>query len=131
MVNLGPIINAMKNKVKSESQEQQNFVMKLRWLWPDLEFFAIPNGGKRNPGEARILKLEGVEAGTPDIFIAEPVGKFHGMFIELKRSSDQTSKVSKEQSEKIEKLLARGYHAAICYGAADALSQLKFYLGKK
>lgn len=75
------------------------------------------------------MTLEGVEKGTPDLFIAEPKGDYHGLFIELKREDERLSKVSKEQEEKISGLLAKGYHAAICYGASEALKEIDLYLG--
>lgn len=121
----------MKKKIKkipTESQEQQRLVMKLRWLYPDIEFFAIPNGGKRNQGEAVKLKLEGVEAGAPDLFIVEPVGKFHGLFIELKRVAD--FKVSLEQVSKHKKYLDRGFQVKVCCGAKEALKEIVSYLNE-
>lgn len=113
-------------KIPSESQEQQRFVLKLRWLFPDITFFAIPNGGKRNPGEASRMKLEGVEKGTPDIFIAEPRNGLFGLFIEMKKQNDGT--VSPEQKIKIKKLHEKGYAAEVCYGAEQAMEVLNSYL---
>lgn len=116
-------------KISKESQEQQRLVLKLRWLYPDLVFFAIPNGGRRNRGEARTMVLEGVEKGTPDIFIAEARGEFHGLFIELKRADKKKSVTSKEQTEKIKTLLDKGYQVKVCYGASDALKEILLYVG--
>ena len=115
-------------KIPSESQEQQRLVLKLSWDHPDLEFFAVPNGGKRNPGEARILKLEGVKPGTPDLFFAEPRNEFHGLFIELKRQDKSLSTTSKAQIEQHRKLTAKGYKVEVCYGAAHAYEQILLYL---
>lgn len=119
----------MKNKkLPSESQEQQRLVLKLRWLWPDLVFMAVPNGGKRGKGEAAKMVLEGVEAGTPDLFIAEPRRGFHGLFIEMKRADKSKSVVSPEQKDKISQLEDKGYAVVICHGASDALLQIEGYL---
>lgn len=48
--------------------------------------------GKRNIGVARKLQAEGVIAGVPDLFLAIPAGRFHGLFLELKngKSNDTT-----------------------------------------
>lgn len=116
----------MPKKQKTESQEQQRLVLKLRWLYPDLVFFAIPNGGYRRHGEATKMRLEGVESGTPDLFIAEPSKSFYGLFIELKRQ--QKYKTSKQQIKKMNKLSNKGYYCAVCYGANHALEVIKFYL---
>lgn len=120
----------IKKKIKTESQEQKALVMKLRWQHPDVHFFAIPNGGKRGKGEARQLVLEGVEKGTPDIFIAEPRKGFHGLFIELKRSDKSLSTTSKEQEMKHLQLLERGYEVKVSYGAEEAYKEILIYLGK-
>lgn len=113
-------------KIKTESQEQKVLVNKLRWLHPNLVFFAIPNGGKRGKAEARHMVLEGVQKGTPDIFIAEPKNGYFGLFIELKRVSG--SKTSDEQLNMISNLLERGYDAAICHGAQEAYEKIISYL---
>ena len=117
-----------KKKLPTESQEQQRLVLKLRWFWPDLLFFAIPNGGKRGKGEARTMVLEGVEKGTPDIFIAEPRWRFHGLFIEMKRAEKSKSVVSAEQSDKMRRLIDSGYKCVVAYGAGDALKHIDDYL---
>jgi hypothetical protein len=117
-----------KKKCPTESQEQQKFIMQLRWLFSDLQFFAIPNGGQRNKSEARRLLLEGVEKGTPDIFIAEPRNNFHGLFIEMKRSIKSLSVISKEQKLKHIALQKKGYQVKIAYGCKDALTILNEYL---
>jgi len=117
-----------KKKCPTESQEQQKFIMQLRWLFSDLQFFAIPNGGQRNKSEARRLILEGVEKGTPDIFIAEPRKKYHGLFIEMKRSLKSLSVTSKEQKLKHTALQKKGFKVKIAYGCKDAIKILKEYL---
>lgn len=118
----------MIKKCPTESQEQQKLVMKLRWMHPDIQFFAIPNGGKRNPGEARKLVLEGVEPGTPDIFIAAPKNGSHGLFLELKRSDKSLSKTSIEQINKHKMLKSKGYQVEVCYGCDEAYKTFLNYI---
>ena len=55
-----------------------------RALRPELEYRAIPNGGKRHIGVARKLKREGVRAGTPDIFIMLPEGRIAWLELKIK-----------------------------------------------
>jgi len=118
----------IKKKIKSESTEQKTLVSKLRWLHPNIEFFAIPNGGKRSKSEARSLVLEGVEKGTPDIFIAEPMKEFSGLFLELKRSEKSLSVTSPEQTVKHDRLRDRGYAVQIVYGADEAYRAIIEYM---
>ena len=53
------------------------------------------------------LQEMGRAKGFPDLFIAEPNGKFHGLFIEMKSKSGSTSK---EQRAMMDDLCERGYH---------------------
>lgn len=88
--------------------------------------FAIPNGGTRDPIEAKHLKEEGVRRGVPDIFVALPLGGYHGLFIEMKRRKGST--ISKDQREWIEKLQEQGYVANICMGFDEARAAVERYL---
>lgn len=54
--------------------------------YPELRFmYHTPNGGSRNVIEAVNLKAQGVRSGVPDICLPVPKGKYHGLYIELKR----------------------------------------------
>jgi len=117
-----------KSKIPSESQEQQRLVLKLRWNHPEIEFFSIPNGGKRNKGEARTLKLEGIEPGVPDLFFVGARQGFHGLFIEMKESTGGTT--TKVQHDKHTRYRERGYKVEVCFGETEALKEVLSYFGK-
>lgn len=81
----------------SEAQEQCKLI---KWadkcvqmkIHPELSMlYAVPNGGKRDRIEAAHLKLQGVKAGVPDLCLAVPKGKYHGLYIELKVGRNKTS----------------------------------------
>lgn len=111
-----------------ESKEQQKLVLKLNWLYPDLIFFAIPNGGFRKKSEARRLKLEGATPGVPDLFIAQSNKNYNGLFIEMKI---ETGKVSKAQQEMHVRLQKKGFKVVIAYSADEAIDFIKKYLESK
>lgn len=46
--------------------------------------YAIPNGGSRNPREAKRLKAEGVKAGVPDLHLPVPHRGHAGLWLETK-----------------------------------------------
>lgn len=92
----------------------------LRWL------FHIPNGGTRNPIEARHLKEQGVRAGVPDIFLPCPNPIHMGLFIEMKRR--ERGEVSKAQHEWIAELNKAGYRAVVCKGWEEAREEIIKYL---
>jgi hypothetical protein len=89
--------------------------------------FAIPNGGQRHPAVAAQLKVEGVKAGIPDLFLAVARGRWHGLFIELKV---KPNKATEAQHAWIDSLRYYGYSAVICFGAQDAINVIKAYLSQ-
>lgn len=89
--------------------------------------FAIPNGGARHPAVAAQLKAEGVKAGVPDVFLACARGRWHGLFVELKRA-DRSNHATSAQRAWMEMLRRYGYSAIVCYGAQEAISTIMAYL---
>lgn len=111
--------------IKSESSEQTVLVARVRNFHPELVFMSIPNGGKRDIRIAAQMKKEGVLAGAPDLFLAEPRENKHGLFIEMKKIGGRTSS---NQNDIIDKLRAKGYEAIVCEGADEAYSKLLIYV---
>lgn len=93
---------------------------------PEQLLFAIPNGGQRNIITAKRMKDEGVRAGIPDLFLAVPRGKFHGLFVEMKKTRGGV--VSDAQKACMEMLSNNGYCVTVCHGFIDAQEAVKGYL---
>ncbi len=78
--------------MRTEHQEQVDFVKWFRVSYPDVLIFAIPNGGYRSRVTASRLKAEGVVKGIPDLYIPA-----WNLWVEMKRtkggsvSADQKS----------------------------------------
>lgn len=79
--------------------------------------FAVPNGGKREAATAGRLKAEGVKSGVPDVVFPVPVGKYAGLFIEMKIVGGT---VSKEQHGWHANLLEQHYAVAVCWNWREA-----------
>jgi hypothetical protein len=116
--------------VASESIEQQCL---FRWasyeaeLYPELNLlYHIPNGGKRNIATAKRLKAEGVKPGVPDIHFPVARGKYHGLYIELKKLKGNTT--SENQDNWLEALRGQGYLAIVCRGWQEASEAIINYL---
>lgn len=113
----------------SEAREQMTFFsyvnMKAGTDDKYKMIFAVANGGSRHKLEAINLKRQGVLAGVPDIFVDVPVGKYHGLRIEMKVGKNKPTDKQKEMIERYNKM---GYKAAVCYGAAAAIETLEDYL---
>jgi len=114
----------IKPKPPLEHTEQVLFVQWARRM--GFPIFAIPNGGQRHRVVAAKLKLEGVRAGVPDLFLPIPVGEYHGLFIEMKRQTG--SGLSSEQKTWKRTLEANGYKVIIGTGAKSAREQTLEYI---
>jgi hypothetical protein len=116
--------------IPTEAQEQTTlfqWAAMMSGKWPELRLLhAIPNGGSRNPIEARHLKEQGVKAGIPDIFLPCARGEWHGLYIEMKRRKG--GRVSDEQREMIRLLIEQGYKAVVCYGWEEAKNVIVEYM---
>lgn len=94
--------------------------------YPELRMmFAIPNGGLRNKITAANLKAEGVRAHVPDIFLPAPRGKWHGLFIEMKKVGGH---LDPGQADYLQSLRQQGYGACFCIGWESAVRVLEQYL---
>ena len=95
--------------------------------WPELRLlFHIPNGGLRNKVTAARMKVLGVKAGVPDLFLPVARGDWFGLFIEMKRRKG--GKLSPLQVDWIEALGRQGYKTVVCLGADAAIAAIEDYL---
>ena len=89
-----------------ESQLQQMCVRYFRYVYPQYVIYATPNGGSRNPIEAKRLKAEGVLAGVADLTILLPQGK--SIYIEMKVKGNRQTDNQKD-FQKIAETLGHTY----------------------
>ena len=94
---------------------------------PELKvMFHIPNEGKRSIYTGKLLKSTGLKAGVPDIFLPVARGRYHGLFVEMKRKKGGS--VSEAQKRWQEALSEQGFKAVICWGAGHAIETIMEYL---
>lgn len=92
------------------------------------DYFAhVANGGGRTRAEGGAFKAQGVRAGWPDYILDLPVGRFHGMRLELKR--DDGAKPTPEQLDILARLEKAGYYCAVAWGFDEAKRSINRYLG--
>jgi len=103
--------------MKTEHEEQREFVMWMRQTHPVARIFAIPNGGKRSLTTGAKLKAEGVSAGVPDLYI--PAWR---CWVEMKRSKGET--VSGPQKDWISYLESIGDTVIVGNGCEDAKEKI-------
>lgn len=119
--------------VPTEAQEQMTLFQWAhlqRGKYPELDLlFHVPNGGSRNKAEAGRFRAEGVKAGVPDICLPVPRGRYHGLYIELKRK--RGGRIEPAQTAWLEALMKQGYSVAICKGWEMAAEVILNYLEGK
>lgn len=115
----------------SERTHQIRFIGYARRKYPEIitiispiAKFAGSTGARMHQG--RIHKAMGYIPGTPDIFFPHPRGGYHGLFIELKRTSG--GRVEPQQRGMITALISLGYCAVICRGYDEARLMLDQYM---
>lgn len=118
------------NRVPTEDQEQitvMSWAHRVKFKDGRLSdyLFHIPNGGSRNIIEATKLKKMGVKAGVPDLQLIVPNGLVHGLWIELKAKKGT---LQPSQKIMIQRLEAQGYLCKVCFGADEAINEIKKYL---
>lgn len=118
---------------KNELGEQQAVIEWAEYYigrYPQLEnLYHITNEGKRSKSNGAALKRAGLSAGVPDLCLAYPCGKYHSLYIEMKR--DKGCKATEKQKKWIARLNAAGFLAVVCFSADEAISILKMYLNLK
>ena len=112
-------------------EQEQAAVIEWRDLmavqFPALEdLIHIPNGGLRSKSEAVRFKRLGVRPGVSDLFLPEPVGKYHGLWVEMKRKKG--GKLRPDQKDWIDRMNRKGYLAVRADGAEEACEVIYKYL---
>lgn len=143
-----------------EDKEHIKVVNWLKQNLPNVIAFHVPNEGKKSYFERYKASLMGLLKGCPDFIILHPKytenktdekGNVYrelqhvGLLIELKtpehlrlvqkgKNAGQMvkskGKLSKEQAELLERLNKIRYKAIVCYGAEEAISEIKDYFKK-
>lgn len=120
----------VKPRIPTEGEEQAtlfNWARMQMWKHPCLALmYHIPNEGQRSKANGGRMVAEGLKKGVPDICLPVPRGRYHGLYIELKRLKG--GRPTDEQKDWIEKLRAQGYMAEICNGWAAASQVILAYL---
>ena len=88
--------------------------------------YAIPNGASTGAIGKNKLKAEGLKPGVADLCLPAARQDYHGLYIEMKLKG---GKVSEGQNEFLAYLETEQYLGVVCFSAAEAIEQLRWYLG--
>lgn len=111
----------------------------IRLQYPDVIFHSdFGSGIKLTMGQAiKQKRLNGGRRSWPDMFLAEPKGKYSGLFIELKKEGVRIFKKDgklvsdehiREQYDMLEQLRRRGYAASFACGFDEAKALIDRYM---
>lgn len=111
--------------------EEENLQMScVRWFGYQYPEYALllhhsPNGGLRNPREAKRFKAMGTRAGFPDLVLLVPSGSLHGLFIEMKSRNGKQTVSQKEYQRLVE---ANGYRYEVANSFETFMDIVEKYL---
>ena len=88
--------------------------------------FHIVNEGRRSVQHTQALIRQGMKPGVPDIFLPVAKGRYHGLFIEMKRKYG--GRQTPEQKAWQAALLEQGYAACVCNGFEEARDTIDWYM---
>ena len=111
-------------RIPTEHEEQRELVKWFRQSFDGVRIFAIPNGGARTITTAAKLKVEGVSAGVPDLYVPE-----WKLWIEMKRTKGGV--VDKAQKDWHDYLTAIGDRVIVCRGADEAKRMIEIEMEGK
>ena len=115
---------------RDEDRLQINCVTWFYLQYPKRILMAFPAGfvfggdATKRAITGKRMKDMGYRKGTPDILIPEPMGHYHGLFIEMKTD---TGKLSANQKELIPELEKRGYLCSVAHSIEDFMICVKTY----
>ena len=114
----------------NETEEQialMDWARMMSGIHPELKLlYHVPNEGKRSKTAGGVLKAMGLRKGVPDIVLPVPRGKYHGLYLELKRAD--SGKTSEDQLWWLRQLDEQGYAVTICHGWQQASKNILAYL---
>jgi len=108
-------------RIPTEHEEQRELVKWFRQTFDGVRIFAIPNGGARNIATATRLKVEGVSAGVPDLYV--PAWR---LWIEMKRQKG--GRVDPAQADWHAYLETCGDMVIVCKGSDHAKELVRSYV---
>jgi hypothetical protein len=109
----------------SEHNIQVKIIQYLRTFYPEMIVHSIPNGANVSAKNRLYLHNEGLLKGVPDLFIAEALNGFNGLYIELK---SYTGKESDNQKIIRERLINKGYLVYVSHDYHDAINLIENYI---
>lgn len=108
-----------------ESQIQEMVIKTLAMQYKTMLRTGGFAGEKLSIAQATRRKRMGYTPGSPDIMILEPMGQYHGLFVEMKSSIGKQSPAQKVFESMA---VSRGYKYILCNSTIDAVTEIGKYM---
>jgi len=111
-----------------EDDIQADFFEKVKIFFPTIPeklLFAVPNGGNRDPREAKRMKQQGVKRGVADVILLIPKKGYASLCIEFKTENGKQSDEQKEFQRQAE---ICGNKYVVVRSVANAIGIVREYL---
>jgi hypothetical protein len=123
--------------MKQEENIQIAVCNYLRYQYPKVMFTCdLASGMKLTIGQAVRAKLMRSCNGWPDLFISQPMGKYSGLYLELKKDGTKLTNSKwnhatphiAEQADILDRLASKGYAVSFAVGFDQAKQIIDAYL---
>lgn len=117
-----------------EQQVQITLVRYIKYQYPEVAKYIvkIDNEAKLTKTGHIIRNKMGLHKGASDLFIAYPIGKYHGMWLEIKREGFKLTASNRlhttNQINFINKMREVGYYSAMAAGFDECKMHIDNYL---
>lgn len=121
----------------TEKRLHKSICQYIKLQYPNIYFMSDPSGLRMSIGMATELKATRSKHAQLDIVVFEPKGKFHGLFLEVKKDRSEVFKKNgefkqnkhvKEQAETIEHLKSKGYDVHYVFDFDEGIQIIETYL---
>jgi hypothetical protein len=114
-----------------EHDEQKELIKAVDGAWGKAlgiagELVSVPNSAPKGHTAAAYFRAEGLRPGYPDLLLDVPVGKYHGLLLELKRQ--RGGRIEPDEAKWHEILRARGFAVAVPCGCDAAKVIIERYM---
>ena len=127
---------------KLEDDAHAAICQEIKLRYPDVIFTSDASGLRLNMGLRRRFARLKSETGIPDLLILEPRGGYCGLFLEIKRTDDNTvfskrtgkllnGKHIQEQAKMLDRLKNKGYATYFAIGSKQGIEIIDEYMSRE
>jgi hypothetical protein len=129
----GALRKPLESKIQEQVFEWSNYYYvagvegKLRdYMFANMNGTQVAGNSAQRARYINALKKRGLTPGVSDITVALPRGKYHGMYLELKR--DNSCDTTEDQDDFLARMRKVGYYAEVAHSFNQAIEMIAGYI---